>query len=388
VADQGSVVVAGDGTYRTPATILARAGCYTYAQRIAATPLSVEAISPPGLVPETALAIRRTPVVTTVVSDQRALVGDRLHDTVLLRGLGAHDQVTVRWWLHGPIAPGRGTSCDGLRWDGAPIADRGDFVADRNGTSRTRGTEIEVAGCYTYSEAVLATPSTERAEIAPGHPLETSLATRPVTPYVPEIPSGPAAAGPLADTSAPAWVSTRSDGELVPQRRAKPRHLTTRYASPERSPLARRRSSGSLTIERIGLHAPVDPVGLDSGTMALPNDRRHFGWLSTTAVAGDLLGSSLISGHVSNPRDAPGGLWRLKDARVGDLVRWRTPDGATYRYVVRSVQRFARSRGVPARLLRTDGPHLLHLITCITRRSTSSGVTYADNLVVTAEAVT
>ncbi len=50
--------------------------------------------------------------------------------------------------------------------------------------------------------------------------------------------------------------------------------------------------------------------------------------------------------------------------------------------------RAARSRGLPAHLFRTDGPHLLHLVTCTNRRNLSGGgFHYADNLVVSAEEV-
>ncbi|MDO9496364.1 MAG: hypothetical protein Q7J48_11735, partial [Nocardioides sp.] len=175
IVARGSFDAPGDGSYRTPGTTLRSAGCYTYSQRIPATPLTDEAYSPPGLAPETALAVRRTPEVSTVVSDQHALVGERLFDTVRLRGLGPDDRVTVRWWLHGPLAPRDGTSCHGLSWRGAPVADRGEVVARGNGIHQTRGTLVEVAGCYTYSERLPATASTEPASTEPGVPVETAL---------------------------------------------------------------------------------------------------------------------------------------------------------------------------------------------------------------------
>ncbi|MFA6576734.1 MAG: class F sortase, partial [Nocardioides sp.] len=151
---------------------------------------------------------------------------------------------------------------------------------------------------------------------------------------------------------------------------------------------ARRRPAGVLSIDRVGIRAFVDTVGLDRGTMAVPNDPRRLGWLATTSAAGELLGGSVVSGHVSDRHDRPGALWRLRHTRVGDVVRWTTPDGEAHRFVVRRVARYPRSRGVPGHLFRTDGPHLLHLVTCTNRRRTSGGgFHYADNLVVTAEEV-
>jgi len=388
VIDHGEVPAPGDGTYRTPSTTLLRAGCYTYSQRVAPTALTDEAVSPPGLETETALAVRRTPQVSTVASDQHALTGERLSDTVRLRGLGAHDRVTVRWWLHGPIASRADGSCDGLDWRGAHVTDRGELAARGNGTHRTRSTLVEVAGCYTYSERLPATASTDAASTQPGVPVETALVTKPVTPYVPEVPSGPVVGG-LHDLGAAALRGADAlDGEAlageatVPTRRAEPRYLRRTYRAPVSS--ARRLAAGRLSIPDARISAPVDSVGLDRGAMAIPDDKGRLGWLATTASAGELLGASVVSGHVSDRHDRPGALARLKDVSVGDLVTWTATEGATHRFVVRRVQRFARTRGLPAEMFRTDGPHVLHLVTCTSRRRTSSGFHYADNLVVTA----
>lgn len=372
VADQGSLAVTGDGTYRTPPTRLEAGGCFTYSETIAPTALSTEAISPPGLARETALVRRRTPRVTTTVSDQRALTGDRVRDTVRIQGLRSDDKVRVGWWLHGPVAPGRKGSCHGLDWADAPVADRGEFGADGNGRHHTRWSSIHAPGCYTYSEKVRPTASTEGAETRPGIRSETSLVTRPVTPVVPEIPSGFDIAAADVDR---------------PTRRATPRYLDERYVAPEQPGLRRTTASGAeLRIPRVGIRAGVSSVGLDGDTMAIPNDTGRLGWLSTTAAADDLMGSSVISGHVSDRHDRPGALWRLRDVRRGDTVRW-AEDGETHRFVVRRIQRFPRTTGVPARLLKTTGPHVLHLVTCTDRRATSTGFHYVNNLVVTAKAV-
>ncbi|MEJ7796303.1 MAG: class F sortase [Nocardioides sp.] len=391
VAARGSMTVAGDGTYRTPSTKLLRAGCYTYAQWIPATPLTSEATSPPGLAVETALVRRRTPVVTTVVSDQRALVGQLISDAVRVRGLGPDTRVSVRWRLHGPLAPKRGTSCQGLRWGQAAIADRGTFVATGNGTYRTRATRLALPGCYTYSERVPATASTESTSTEPGLRVETSLVTRPVTPYVPEIPTGGASPTGGEAPRAAEWADGPTETETlegpayVPTDRAQPRYLDRFYRAPVTT--ARRVSGGTLSIDRLAIRAPVVGVGLDRGTMAIPGNRHEVGWLSTTAGPGDVLGSSVISGHVSDRRDRPGALWRLKDARRGDVIRWTSAVGTSHRYVVRSVRRIPRTRGVPADLFRTNGPRLLHVVTCTNRRSTAGGFHYRDNLVVSAKKI-
>ena len=51
---------------------------------------------------------------------------------------------------------------------------------------------------------------------------------------------------------------------------------------------------------------------------------------------------------------------------------------------MRSVRRYSRRTGLPADLFRTDGPRVLHLVTCARRVRRGGGFHYTDNLVVTA----
>jgi hypothetical protein len=69
---------------------------------------------------------------------------------------------------------------------------------------------------------------------------------------------------------------------------------------------------------------------------------------------------------------------------MGDKVRW-TVGGRTQVFEVRGVRRYRRAAGVPGELFRTDGPRLLHLITCANRVRRGGGFHYTDNLVVTAK---
>ena len=169
--------------------------------------------------------------------------------------------------------------------------------------------------------------------------------------------------------------------DVVPTARAVPRFLTTRYRAP--ADLVSRSAGGSLSLPRVGISAPVHPVGLDRGTMAIPTDPRRVGWLDRSAAVGDEVGSSVISGHVSSRTDRPGALWRLRDVRVGDRVRW-TSAGRTETFEVRRVHRYPRRTGLPADLFRTDGARVLHLVTCARRVRRGGRFHYTDNLVVTA----
>ncbi|MDO9456590.1 class F sortase [Nocardioides sp.] len=369
--------VTSDGTYETPAVVVPAVGHYTWVQRLPRDVDTLPVSTPCGLAEETTEVVPRTPAVATVVSDQRALVGARIFDTVRLSGLAPDDTVELRWRLHGPLAPRRNLSCAGLRWSRAAVAASGQMVVTGSGSFSTPSVLLRAPGCYTYSQEVLASATTTAASSAPGLAVETSLVTRPVTQVVPEVPSGRSTLG--RPPRAPVVRSAPDPSPYVPQRRAEPRWLHSDYRAP--AGRGARTNGATLTVPRVGVRVAVASVGLDHGAMAVPNRRDRIGWLRTTAAHGDLVGSSVLSGHVS---DRPGGLGALRDVRRGDVVRWSAASG-TERYEVRAVRRFARTRGLPADLFRTDGRRVVHLVTCTGLRRTPDGrVYFVDNLVVTA----
>ncbi len=382
VAGRVSSRVASDGTYDTPPVVVSSVGYYTWVQRLPADIDTLPVTTPCGLAEETTQVVPRTPTITTVVSDQHALVGARIFDTVRLGGLAPDDTVEVRWRLHGPLTPRSGTSCSGLDWSRAAVAGSGAMTVTGSGAVSTPSVLLRVPGCYTYAQDVLASATTTAVSSPPGLAVETSLVTRPVTPVVPEVATGRSTLG-LAPL--PVRVLAAADpSPYVPQRRVEPRWLHSDY----RAPAATRQKTaggGTLTVDRVGVRVSVVGVGLDRGAVAVPNRRDRIGWLRTTAAPGDVIGSSVLSGHVGNK---PGELGALTRVRRGDVVRWTAPGGAVERYEVRAVRRFARTRGLPADLFRTDGPRTVHLVTCAGVRRTRDGrFSYVDNLVVTATRV-
>ena len=367
VAASGTFPINGDQTVTTPTTRVTTAGCYTYSEAIKATDTTEAASSPPGLALETVVVRKRQPRVTTVASTQRALTGGQIRDTVHVTGLASGDAVTVRWRLHGPIAA-KGLSCDELDWRGAKIADSGESTVRTNGRFSTRPTTIWAPGCYTYSETVPETPTTYATATEPGIPAETGLFLRPSLPRTPEVPSG------MSDPLRP-----RPVGPVAP------RFLTGFYRAP--TALVRSALGNRLEIPAARISAPVDSVGMDGDVLAIPGDTSHVGWLTDSAAPTDVMGTSVISGHVSNRHDRPGALWRLRDVRIGDRVWW-TANGKRHAFKVVRRATFPRAAGVPAGTFRTDGAHTLQLITCTDRRALAGGgFHYARNLVVTAVAV-
>jgi hypothetical protein len=168
-----------------------------------------------------------------------------------------------------------------------------------------------------------------------------------------------------------------------PTARASPVYLTRSYHAP--AALIRPGAGGTLRIPSLGIEAPVDAVGLDGTAMAIPDDPGRIGWLTSSARAGDLVGSSVLAGHVSDSQDRPGALFRLRNIRLGAAITWTDGERSMHRFRVVRIRIYPRAGGLPAATFATNGPHVLHLITCAERISTAGGgFHYRSNLVVTA----
>lgn len=170
---------------------------------------------------------------------------------------------------------------------------------------------------------------------------------------------------------------------VAPTRHPRPRYLKRTYQAPRA--LVRAGAGGTLRIPSLGIRAPVDAVGLDGTAMAVPDDPNHVGWLTGSARIGDLVGRSVLAGHVSDAHDRPGALKRLAAISLGAAVLWSDAAGHRVQFRVVRIRLFPRARGLPAALFATDGPHQLNLVTCASRvTSPGGGFHYTANLVVTA----
>ena len=242
-----------DGTYETPSVVVPAVGHWTWVQRLPGDVDTLPVTTPCGLVEETTRVVPRTPTVATVVSDQRALVGARIFDTVELDGLAPDDTVAVTWRLHGPLRPRPDSSCTGLGWSRAAVAGTGTMTVTGSGTFSTPSVLLRAPGCYTYSQDVGATATTAAATSPPGLATETSLVTRPVVPVVPEVPSGRS-----TSDLAPRPVRVRAaaaPSPYVPQQRVEPRWLRSDYRAPATQ--SRRATAGTLSVSRVGVDVQV-----------------------------------------------------------------------------------------------------------------------------------
>lgn len=356
----GQVSTPRDGVYRTP-DYQVRAndlGCLTYVESRPETATTRPVTTPAGIAEETVLVVRpkSVPCVRTQASRQRGLVGTALYDRVTVGCISSPDRVTVTWTAHGPIAPRWGISgkagCDGIApevWEQAPVAATGSFVATRADTYATAPVPVKRPGCYNFSESIPATATSLAAASPPGLSAETALITRPRNDVVPVVPTGPRLAASALGASS-SFV-------------------------------------GDLRVAGLRIWAPVQAVGLRDGSMAIPTDVRRVGWLRTGAHPDDVVGSSVIAGHVAD-HGRPGALAQLSRIKRDATVVWTDQLGVPHRFRVISVQRHRRDRPLPAEVFRTDGPHVLRLITCTDPvRRPGGGRHYRANLIVTAVAL-
>jgi hypothetical protein len=108
------------------------------------------------------------------------------------------------------------------------------------------------------------------------------------------------------------------------------------------------------------------------------------GFWSGGARPGDALGTAVLVGHVSDDRDRPGVLGRVRGVRRGALVVVQDASGRRHRYRVTAVRSYAKA-ALPRSVFSQHGPHRLVLLTCSHRVTYPGGAFhYARNLVVTA----
>lgn len=352
-AATGSVTVTGDGTYPTPGVRVARAGCFTYVESLAETATTHTAGSAPGQPAETTLT-RAHPRLHTRASARRVTTGSLVRDTVVVRGAwpGLRQRVVAR--LYGPFASRSQITCTGTPYVTARLRVRG------NGSFHTSRVRLREPGVYTWQESLAADVLDAAASHPCGQVLETTHAHRPPVPVIPEVPTG------------------FSGGQQ------QPRFVRRTYVSP---PSAVHRVAGNrLIVPRLRISAPVDTVRLDDGVMAVPNDPHRVGWLGASAHASDMIGTSVIAGHVSDRVDRPGALWRLRGVRLGEPLTW-VVDGRRHDFVVTQIARYDRARVLPPGLFRNRGRHVLQLVTCARKIVSGSHWHYEQNLVVTASPV-
>jgi len=278
------------------------------------------------------------PKVTTETSKAKATPGARIFDKVRISGFVPGHGATGTATLYGPFAKRSDMTCT------PASAVKTVRFNPKNGVVRTPKVKVTRTGFYTWVAGITADSRNRAATHACGLKSETTLVRKPKY-KSPTVGTGFSSTGDLAARQAP----------------------------------------GSLVMPAIGARAPMTSVGIKRGQMLVPGDVARVGRLNRSAAVGDLIGTTVIAGHVSDRHDRPGAFWRLASARKGQVVTV-TDAGKTVRYRVTGVERFDRNRKLPQRLFRTTGAHRLVLISCTGRVTTrSGGFHYTQNVVVTAK---
>lgn len=162
VAAHGTFATGQDGAVTVGASKVSTPGCYTYTASVDAGP-TVSAI--PETTPGAAASSSRVmaaPTLTSHVRTERTTTGTTLYDSLALLGT-ARQSVRGTWTLYGPLAPrtvGGRTTCAGLNWAKARRVARDNFNARRDGTLAVGATIVRKSGCYTYTENLWASATT------------------------------------------------------------------------------------------------------------------------------------------------------------------------------------------------------------------------------------
>lgn len=137
-----------------------------------------------------------------------------------------------------------------------------------------------------------------------------------------------------------------------------------------------------VAIPSLGVDAPVVPVAVGpDGAMEIPQDASTAGWYRFGTSPGDP-GSAILVGHVDSRVQGPGVFFRLRELRVGAVVRvlateerWRS-----FEVVWRTLVPKDR---LPRRIFAREGRPVLTLVTCGGRFDPAAN-RYSDNVVVAA----
>jgi hypothetical protein len=198
VVTTGIVAVDGDDDYITGPVSVKEPGCYSWTDRLTSgtfpSPTKVSAGAPnevflvepfhPTIITTATLTMTGT---TGIITDSIDLA-----DSGLVAFDGAPTENSLRWTLHGPLAPVNG-SCHGLDWSAAPAHDAGAIEVHADGTFITPEVTVTTEGCYTFTEQLAANSIADSAVTEPGTEAETVL-------FVPEAPAPDGGGGGLPYT--------------------------------------------------------------------------------------------------------------------------------------------------------------------------------------------
>jgi hypothetical protein len=327
----------GDGEYVTEPVEIARAGFYTYREAIVATDAYDGVQTKCGEAAETSF-VQAEPEITTIASDDVVRPGGQLHDRIRISGLG-ETPARVEVELHGPFQTRAAMDCSGRPAKSQTLR------VDGDGVVKSEPVTVAKAGFYTYRERIEAAPGIKAVRTECGVEAETALGR-------PLILTG------RGDDVRDVYGDAAQGDE-------RPAPTQVRYS-------------------RLGIQAPVSPIGidLDSGALGISKNIDKVGWWRDGGAPNDETGATLLAGHVDSAVRGAGAFFALKDARRGDTVRLDVAGGQSKGYRVVKIQRL-KKENLPAKVFSRKGPKRLVLVTCGGPFMPDVGH-YRDNIIVTA----
>jgi sortase (surface protein transpeptidase) len=136
-----------------------------------------------------------------------------------------------------------------------------------------------------------------------------------------------------------------------------------------------------LTIDAIGVRAPVVPVGVEhrSGAVDVPADVDTVGWYRFGPSPG-MRGSAVLLGHVDSRVHGAGIFFRLRELEPGQTVTVTFANGSTRSFRVVARRSYAKTE-LPPMVFERAGRARLVLVTCGGSFDDAAG-SYSDNVVV------
>jgi len=140
-----------------------------------------------------------------------------------------------------------------------------------------------------------------------------------------------------------------------------------------------------LSIESIGVSAPVESVGVLGNAMAVPMIADNVGWYDLGTRPGDT-GSAVLAGHVNWMGGQDAVFTNLKAIQIDDIVSVTDNYGVTHDFIVRDIKRYPVDADTSEVFSSNDGLARLNLITCDGLWSVAKG-THDSRLVIFTEKI-
>ena len=121
----------------------------------------------------------------------------------------------------------------------------------------------------------------------------------------------------------------------------------------------------SLTIDRIGVSADIEPYGVNerTGEMDVPANVEDVAWYEHGPSPGRA-GSAVLAAHVDLTGQGPGVFFDLKELDPGDFIEVGFEDGSRQGFVVEARTTYLKTELPLEAIFSRIGPPVLTLITC------------------------